>query len=320
MSPRRKVLIMKILVTGAGGMLGSALVPALMKAGHDIVATDIDLSARHPWGPSGPELSHLDVREQGEVDAAFARHRPGFVAHLAAETDLEVCEAQSDHAVATNATATRVVATACAREDVALAYISTAGVFDGRKLEPYTEDDPPAPINAYGRTKLLGEDEVQARVPRSYVVRAGWMVGGGAKDHKFVAKILAQLRAGSRVLHVVNDKYGTPTYAPDFAECFTRLVTTGHYGLYHLACEGAGTRFDVCAHILDVLGMTDEVELVPVPSEYFAETYFAVRPRSEMMRNTRLERLGLNNMRPWRDALAEYITTYFESMTPVARA
>jgi dTDP-4-dehydrorhamnose reductase len=311
--------VMKILVTGAGGMLGSGLVPGLVAAGHELVATDLDVVPRRPWGVMGPELRRLDVREQSDIDAAFARYRPEFVAHLAAETDLETCERKPEHAAATNEEGTRLVAAACKREGVPMAYVSTAGVFDGAKAEPYTEDDLPAPINTYGETKRAGELEVQRLLDEAYIVRAGWMVGGGAKDHKFVAKIFAQLRDGARVLHAVDDKYGTPTYVPDFARCFANLISTGEYGLYHMACEGMGTRYDVCRHLLDVLGISGSVELVPVTSDYFAETYFAARPRSEVMRNAHLEERGLNIMRPWRESLEEYVTTYFDGLSPLDR-
>jgi len=292
-------------------MLGSALVPALVNAGHEVVATDIDLEVLRPWGDEGPALGPLDVRVEADVAEAFSVHDPEFVAHLAAETDLETCERRPDEAYATNTAGTRIVASACKRAGVPLAYISTGGVFDGEKVDPYTEEDRPNPINVYGVTKLEGEHEVRRILDRAFIIRAGWMVGGGPKDHKFVAKILSQLKAGSRTLHVVTDKFGTPTYAPDFAECFAKLMTTDAYDLYHMVCEGRGTRYDVCAHLLDVLGIQDRVELIPVDSTYFAETYFAPRPRSEIMRNLHLEALGLNTMRPWRAALHEYVTTRF---------
>src|SRR5207245_8899655 len=136
------------------------------------------------------------------------------------------------------------------------------------KTEAYTEEDPAIPINAYGATKLDGERFVQEMLDRSYVVRAGWMVGGGDRDHKFVAKILHQIEDGATTLYAVNDKWGTPTYAPDFSRCFARVIATDEYGLYHMACRGSGTRYDVAKKMLEVLGR-DDVDLLPVGSEYF---------------------------------------------------
>lgn len=297
---------MKILVTGAAGMLGSGLVPALVSDGHEVVATDINLAQRRPWGEGGPELGRLDVRERDAIRDAIDQVRPDLVAHLAAETDLELCELDPDGAWWTNAIATKYVALECQRAGMPMAYISTAGVFDGTKDTAYTEFDTPNPVNVYGRSKFDGELMVEHLLDRYYIVRAGWMVGGGAKDHKFVAKILAQINAGATTLHVVSDKAGTPTYVPDFARCFSDLIGTGAYGRYHMACEGWGTRYDVSQLILTVLGR-DDIELVEVPSSYFAEEFFAVRPDSEIMRNMVLDLQGMNSMRPWEVALIEYI-------------
>lgn len=307
---------MKILATGAGGMLGSAMVPALVGAGHDVLATDILLFRDQPWGWQGPSLRYLDVRAADEVNAAIEGIRPDLVMHLAAETSLEVCETDPAAASQTNAMGTRNVALACRDADIPLVYISTAGVFDGDKDDAYTEDDEPNPINAYGATKLTGEHHVQDLLERYYVIRAGWMVGGGPKDHKFVARIVNQLKAGATVIHAVDDKSGTPTYAPDFSQCFLNLLATDAYGTYHMACEGQGTRFDVAQVIVEELGCTD-VEVVAVSSDYFKKEFFAPRPPSEIMRNARLEASGLNSMRPWRIALKEYLHTHFADQVVV---
>jgi dTDP-4-dehydrorhamnose reductase len=309
----------KILVTGAAGMLGSSLVPALTAAGHDVVATDIDLSARRPWGRPGPRIDPLDVRSRDDVRAGFAATGPDAVVHLAAETSLERCDAEPDHAWLTNTIGTKYVALACRRAAVPLLYVSTAGVFDGTKDGPYTEFDRPNPINTYGASKLEGEHVVRALVDEHFVVRAGWMVGGGAgKDHKFVARIVAQLRAGATTIHAVGDKLGTPTYAPDFARCSLGLLGSGLYGLYHMVCGGGGSRYDVAARILEVLGR-DDVELVEVGSDHFADEFPSPRPRSEVMRNLTLDLQGMNTMRPWPVALAEYLHAEFGDLV-VARA
>ncbi|HEY7520828.1 MAG TPA: SDR family oxidoreductase [Methylomirabilota bacterium] len=298
---------MKILVTGAAGMLGSALVPALAAAGHDVYPTDIRTPPVGDGGTPGPRFGHLDVRSRTEITEWFDRVQPDFVMHLAAETDVDLCQAQPDHAYATNAIGTKHVALACQAAGLPLTYVSTAGVFDGEKDEPYVEFDAARPIAVYGASKLAGEQYVQTFLSRFYVVRAGWMIGGGEIDHKFVGKILHQLDEGATTLYAVTDKLGTPTYAPDFAACLVRLMETGSYGLYHMACRGYGTRYDVAKKILEILGRTDHVELVPVGSEHFREQYPAPRPRSEMMRNLMLDLQGLNTMRPWQDALDDYL-------------
>lgn len=293
----------RVLITGAGGMLGNAVYPYFAARFGTVVATDKDVN--EPW------ISHLDVRDTAELRRRMAELRPTIVLHLAACTDLEFCEVHADVARHTNAEATREVALACEETDATLVYISTAGVFDGSKEGFYTEADPPRPIMVYGQTKYDGELAATSLCRRHFVVRAGWMVGGGAaKDHKFVHHILGQIVSGAKVLHAVNDRFGTPTYTHDFALNLFKLLDTRQYGLYHMVCEGSGSRYDVARHILDITGRSDVV-LEAVDSSFFAGNYFAPRPVSEMMLNANLGALGINLMRPWRAALQDYIRREF---------
>ncbi len=305
---------MRILITGGAGMLGSSLVPALAQARHELVVTDIDLSNRQPWGTMGPTIGRLDVRSRDDIADAFEQVRPQFVMHLAAETSLEISDADPDHGFLTNAIATKYMALACRKAEVPMVYISTAGVFDGTKTGAYNEFDAPNPLNVYGESKYEGEQFVRNLLDEYYIIRAGWMVGGGPrKDHKFVARILQQIREGRSVIHAVGDKLGTPTYTPDFAECFLGLVESEVYGTYHMACGGEGSRYDVAKRILEVCGRTD-IDLVEVTSDFFAEEFSSVRPYSEIMRNMALDLQGMNTMRPWPVALADYIHTNFSDL------
>lgn len=294
---------MRILATGAAGMLGSSLVPTLREEGHEVYPTDINISDR--------KIEFLDVRDIDKVFEFVNHLKPDLVTHLAAETDVDKCEVEIEHAFMTNTIGTQNVALACQENNSVVVYISSAGVYDGEKEEPYTEFDEPNPINVYGRTKLEGEKIVEKLVSRHFIVRAGWMVGGGKKDKKFVAKIIKQIDEGAKELYAVTDKWGTPTYAPDFSKVLTKLIRTNQYGLYHLACKGSGTRYDVARRILEFLSRTD-IKLIPVTSEFFSETYPAPRPRSEMMRNFMLDLRGMNTMRTWEEALKEYLESNFK--------
>jgi dTDP-4-dehydrorhamnose reductase len=310
---------MRMLITGAAGMLGSELVPAMAAAGHELVVTDINLTEPRPWGPNGPTLCLLDVRNRDHVSDALDAVHPHIVLHLAAETSLEASETDPDHAFLTNAIGTKWVALGCARRGLPMVYISTAGVFDGTKPTPYTEFDEPNPINVYGHSKLEGEHFVRTFVGHHFIVRAGWMVGGGSKkDHKFVSRILAQINAGYTSVFAVGDKYGTPTYARDFSKCLRTLIHSGSYGLYHMACGGHGNRHDVAERILEVLGR-DDVQLVEVSSDFFREEFFAPRPASESMRNLVLDLQGMNKMRPWQDAIEDYMLTCFPNLVSKRR-
>lgn len=293
----------KVFITGCGGMLGNAIYPFFKSRCSDVLATDKVVT--EPW------LTQLDVRDAEKVNAMVASYKPDIILHLAAETDLEYCETHPQDTVETNATATRSIARIAESHGATLVYISTAGVFDGKKSGYYTEADPAGPIMVYGQTKFDGEIFSLEHCSRSYVVRAGWMMGGGReKEKKFIYKILQQISEGKKEIFAVDDKWGTPTYTHDFAENLARLLETGSYGRYHMVCEGKGTRYDVAAELLRICNRPD-IKLTRVGSDYFAGTYFAPRPFSEMMINAELTRLGINFMRPWKEALKDYVETNF---------
>jgi dTDP-4-dehydrorhamnose reductase len=237
---------------------------------------------------------------------AFTDFKPDLVLHLAALVDVEQCELRPDDAEISNAETTRIAATLAKEFDAALVYISTGGVFDGTKEGYYTEEDRPNPIMVYGATKLTGETHARNAGGRTYVIRPGWMVGGGPRnDHKFVSMIVEQLSAGAPTIYGVTDKFGTPTYTHDFARNLFALLSRDAFGTYHMVCKGTGTRFDVAKEIVDICGYDAHVQ--PVDSSFFAERFFVPRPRSEMLHNRGLENLNINLMRDWRVALREYL-------------
>jgi dTDP-4-dehydrorhamnose reductase len=133
------------------------------------------------------------------------------------------------------------------------------------------------------------------------------MMGGGPKkDKKFINKIYKQILAGYKELNVVNDKAGTPTYTLDFAAGILKLLESDMYGVYNQVCEGSATRYEVASEFLHHLGLENHVRLNEVSSEFFQKDYFAPRPASEKLLNTKLTSRGLNVMRDWRECLREY--------------
>jgi dTDP-4-dehydrorhamnose reductase len=256
----------------------------------------------------------VDVRERDAVRSAILEARPDVVLHLAAATDVDRCEIEPEWARLSNSVGTENVALACREAGAELVYVSTGSVFSGEKADAYVESDQPGPINVYAATKLDGERIVTAMLPRAYIVRAGWMIGGGAVDTKFVGKMAGFIAAGRTPLRAVDDTYGTVTYARDLLGGIRRLVATGKYGLYHMGNAGSCSRYDVALAIVDALGRKDIVveragsAAFPVP---------APRPRSEAIRSERLQALGIEQ-RPWQDALREYVTV--ELVPLLARA
>ena len=178
-------------------------------------------------------------------------------------------------------------------------------IFGGEKPEPYIEFDTPSPANVYGHSKLAGEQIVTSLLDRYYIARAGWMIGGGPKDRKFVGKLVALIAGGERNLRAVDDKIGSPTYAKDLAAGIRMLVETGYFGLYHLVNTGSAcSRYEIAVALCEILDRED-VAVDPVSSAFFPLP--APRARSEAMVNYKLDLLGINPMRPWRDALETYV-------------
>ena len=283
-----------ILVTGADGMVGSHL-PAVFDEA-DLHRTDLQASE---------QVQYLDCRNRDQVMSIVGRLRPKTVLHMAAETDVDRCEREADHAFQSNAIATLNIALACQHYDVTLVYVSTTGVFDGRKPEPYTEFDSPNPVNVYAKSKWEGEKFVQTFVPRHYIVRAGWMFGGTRKDKKFVGKIAALCLDGAEI-KAVDDKFGCPTYAVDLLAAIKLLIQSDIYGVYHIVNAGSCSRYEMAVEISRLLGHRSRI--IPVSSANFPLS--APRPRSEASRPYKFELLGLGRMRTWRHALAEYLTTW----------
>lgn len=195
--------------------------------------------------------------------------------------------------------------------DVPLLYISTAGIFDGSK-ETFDDWDMPNPLGHYARSKYAGELYVAQHCHRHLICRAGWMMGSGPqKDKKFIQKIAAQIKGGTKVLHVVNDKLGTPTYTIDFAMNTTLPLDQSLFGLYNLVCKGVTSRLEVAKEMVRLLGLQDSIEVVEVDSSYFEAEYFAHRPPSERLIDMKLNLRGLNIMRDWRICMKEYLDGYY---------
>ncbi|HEV8572089.1 MAG TPA: dTDP-4-dehydrorhamnose reductase [Actinomycetota bacterium] len=229
---------MRIVVTGAGGGVGRALVEHA--ANHDVIGFGHD---------------ELPVEEREEVLASIREARPDVVVHLGAMTAVDACEEHPDLAFAVNAHGTANVADAARESGALIVYTSTDYVFDGEKEEPYVESDPPNPLSAYGKSKLAGEDEVRLRTPEHLVVRTGWLFGAG---DDFFSRSLGRLSAGESVGGIV-DRTGTPTYVPHLVDGLVALLSSGLRGVVHLAGPEPTTWFDLLARARDLGGLRGEL-------------------------------------------------------------
>jgi dTDP-4-dehydrorhamnose reductase len=292
----------RIYIAGCGGMLGEAF-QRTFSADSVLKCTDIEVNER--W------LTFLDFRDFEAYRKDVIEFKPDYLFHLGAYTDLEYCEIHPDDTYRTNTIAVENAVFIANELHIPLLYISTAGIFDGKK-DVYDDWDQPNPLGHYARSKYAGELFVRENVERHLICRAGWMMGGGPKkDKKFVQKLMQQLKQGKKTLHVVNDKLGTPTYTHDFAKNVELLLRKEYWGLYNMVCEGITSRLEVAREIIALLGLESDVKITEVTSDYFKAEYFAERPPSERLINRRLNLRNLNTMRHWKVGLREYLQGYY---------
>ena len=286
----------RVYIAGAGGMLGSDMC-RVFSGTHTVKASDIDLNEE--W------LHYADVRNKEMMRRSITEFNPHLIINLAALTDLEYCEEHPKESLITNYVGAKNLQEIAKELNVPYVYISTAGIFGGKK-DSYTEEDTPDPTSAYGRGKYSGERHVLHNYNKSYVFRAGWMMGGGKKDKKFIAKILKQIEEGAEEIYAVEDKQGTPTYTLDFSRCLHNAITKGiPYGLYNMVCDGHVSRLDVAKQMIEVLGL--DIPVHSVSSDFFIQEYSAPRPACEALVNRKLNLLGENIMRDWEVCLQEYL-------------
>ena len=292
----------KVYVAGCGGMLGEAFYKIFRKE-DKLMCTDKDIN--EDW------LTYLDFRDKQNYKKDVHDFNPNWLFHIGAYTDLEYCELNKEDTYLTNTESVKYAVEIANELSIPLLYISTAGVFDGKK-NVYGELDKPNPIGHYAKSKYLGEKYVIENSNDYLICRAGWMMGGGPKkDKKFVQKIMQQIKSGNNELHIVNDKLGTPTYTHDFATNVKLLIANQERGLFNMVCGGLTSRLEVAKEIVKLSNREEFIKIVEVGSDFFAKEYFAVRPDCERLINNRLDDLKLNIMRDWRVSLKEYLEDYY---------
>src|SRR2546423_13637841 len=278
---------MKVIVTGAGGMVGRALVRHCLTRGARV---------------SGLDHATMDITDDSAIESALDRERPDVLFNSAAWTDVDGCERDPNHARLANARGPELLGAACRRHNALLITISTDYVFDGEKDGFYTQRDQPNPISAYGLTKLEGEQAAQSQWSRTIVVRSGYLFGAGGAN--FLATCVDRLRRGER-LRVINDMFGTPTYAPHLAARLFDLAERDTPGIYHVANSGDGASFAQFAHEAAAKANLDAGLITEVSIRSLGLP--ARRPRNSRLRCLLSETIGLGPLPHWHAALGEFI-------------
>ena len=275
---------MRILVTGARGMLGTDVCEVLA-GGHEVEGVDVD---------------DFDIANGPEVEKAVALAAPEVVVHLAAYTGVDAAEDEKDQAFTCNAIGTMNVARASRDAGAHLVYMSTDYVFDGKKDSPYLETDVPAPVNFYGLTKLFGERYVSSLNPRHLIVRTSWLFGPNGKN--FVDTILEKARAGESLM-VVNDQRGCPTYTYHLAQGLRVAIEKRIEGVLHLTNSGETTWYGFAQAALELADLKTELKSVDSAS-YPAK---AKRPANSVLASLVARNSGLDPLPGWRDGLRHHL-------------
>jgi dTDP-4-dehydrorhamnose reductase len=272
----------KLLVAGAAGMLGRDVMLAAGNAGHDVV---------------GFGRAELDVTDAAAVAKKLDLERPDVVVNCAAWTDVDGAEQAEPAAFAVNGTGAGNLAAAAAKVGASIVYVSSDYVFDGSKGSPYVESDQVAPLSAYGRTKLAGEEATVAANKRHFVVRSAWLFGIGGGN--FVETMLRLASTQNEVL-VVRDQVGSPTYTWHLAYGIVRLIEGIEFGIHHMAAAGQCSWYEFAREIFEqakveckVLSGTTEMLGLPAP-----------RPPFSALTSQREHAIRLPS---WQDGLAGYL-------------
>lgn len=278
---------MKIIVTGAAGMVGRAMVAHCVSRGETVLAFD---------------HRGLDITDASNLKLLFERESPEVVFNCAAWTDVDGCELDPAHAQEANAQGPELLANACGKIGAQLITISTDYVFDGEKDGFYTQRDQPNPQSAYGDSKLQGERRAQAAWANTIVARSGYIFGSGGTN--FLSRLVHRARRGEK-LKAISDSLGTPTYAPHLAQRLYQLSQLGVPGIFHVVNSGEGTSFAGFARLALAEAGLNEGLIEDVALDTLVRP--APRPRNSRLRCVLSPAVGLDPLPSWQDAVIEFV-------------
>ena len=283
----------KILITGAEGMLGSAL---LQQAAAQFLAFPTT-------------FNDLDITDAAKVRERFLEIKPQIVIHTAAYTDVDGCEKNPEVAFRVNVIGTQNVTEACQETKATLIFISSDYVFDGEKRTPYTEQDQPNPLGVYGKNKLEAENIIRRLLPEHLIIRSSFLFGKGKKG--FVEAILEQARK-NKTVKVVGDKYGSPTYANDLAGAILSLydwLAPGKFAflennIINITNSGFCSWLEYAQKAIE-FSQIKGVTILPVRLADYP--FKAQRPAFSVLDNSKFKGITGKLLRPWQEALKEYL-------------
>lgn len=276
---------MKVMVTGATGQLGYDIMRELKR--RDIEAV-------------GLGSKDCDITNASEVVHIIDTVKPDAVIHCAGYTAVDKAEEESEKCQLINVDGTHNIALACKKPGIKLLYVSTDYVFDGEGTEPWKPEDECDPINQYGLSKYLGEQEVVQLLEKYFIVRISWVFGINGRN--FVKSVLTRAKT-CKALNVVSDQIGSPTYTVDIAKVMVDMIFTDEYGIYNVTNEGFCSWYEFACEIFQRMGQ--EVSVTPISSKTFAAK--AKRPNNSRMDKSKLEEHGFSKLPHWKNALSRFL-------------
>ncbi|MCF6156111.1 MAG: dTDP-4-dehydrorhamnose reductase [Candidatus Brocadia sp.] len=284
---------MRILVIGSLGMLGRDLVNRFPGFSDSKFSCIEVIAANH---------EHIDITHGPDTSTFVARIMPDVIVNCAAFTDVDACEIQISEAFAVNVNGAKNVALAGKETGAKIIHISTDYVFDGDKNESYIETDKPNPLSVYGKSKLEGELAIQEINDNYAIIRTAWLYGPYKKN--FVTTML-NLGRKNRSVSVVTDQCGCPTYTADLSYAIWKIISLDLRGLYHVTNDGICSRYEWAKKIFALTG--DQVSVLPLKTADYKRT--ANVPQNSSLNCTKYSTATGHKMRPWLEALEEYIKT-----------
>jgi dTDP-4-dehydrorhamnose reductase len=252
----------------------------------------------------GRDIDDFDIADQERVQQELIALRPQVVINAAGYTDVDGCESKRELAFSVNAEGARNIALGCATIGAKMIHLSTDYVFDGSSRVPYREEDLPHPLNVYGSSKLQGERYIQEILENYLIIRTEWLYGRHGKN--FVDTILRNATRQEE-LRVVDDQRGAPTFTKDLSSAIDRLIGIEARGTLHVTNSGSCTWFEFARQILHEKDSANRaVQIIPISSPELARP--AKRPAYSLMDCRRYEQLTGSKMRPWQEALKEYLS------------
>ncbi len=295
---------MKVLITGATGMLGCDLCREFSASGE---VAGLARGKREAKQCRASELLAADITDRDGVARVISKFKPTLVINAAALADVDFCELNPEDAFRVNAEGAKNVADATEEAGALFIQIGTDYVFDGEKGSAYTEDDSPNPVSVYGLSKLAADDYVRSNIGKYAIIRSSWMFGSCGKN--FVDSVVETAKKGGRI-RAVGEKSGNPTYTLDLTKAVSGLsakIMQGKApsGIYNISNEGVCSRYELAREIADLCGL--KADIVSITAKEAGGT--ALRPKLSALDHSKINKVLGYELRHYREALKDYLKT-----------